>query len=102
MPSDTSSPVGIATSMRPALFGGPDSELAATVHQTHQVPHAIVVAELPRGDRRVPQSLDELRGARVGRRQAGHGIGGDQGGRVRAYHLVAIQGELVSIGVEAL
>src|ERR1035437_2572683 len=84
------------------LFRGPDSELAAAVQKSHQVPHAVVIAVTPGWDLGIPQGLDELRRARIRRRQTGHSVRGDQGGRMGIAHLVAIQRELVSIGVYAL
>src|ERR1017187_6891904 len=84
------------------LFRGPDSELAGAGQKSHQVPHAVVIAVSPGWDLGIPQGLDELRRARIRRRQTGHSVRGDQGGRMGIAHLVAIQRELVSIGVYAL
>src|ERR1039458_2670123 len=79
------------------LFRGPDSELAAAVQKSHQVPHAVVIAVSPGWDLGIPQGLDELRRARIRRRQTGHSVRGDQGGRMGIAHLVAIQRELADI-----
>src|SRR5580692_2806832 len=59
-----------------ALLWSPDAELAAQVHEAHQVEHAVVVAVLARWDRRVPERFSEFFGAGfIGCGQTCDGVG---------------------------
>jgi hypothetical protein len=55
----------------------PYAELAAAVQHTQQIEHPVVVALLPRRDRRVPRSVHEIARTRLCRGQRRHGRSAD-------------------------
>ena len=80
-----------------------DAEVAAAVQHAHDVEHAVEVALLARGHRRVPQLFHE--GLRVGTRrrgQAPHGRGGEHARRVARRQRLAIERIAIREGADAL
>ena len=80
----------------------PGAEAPAHMQHREQIKRPIEIALFSRRDGRIPQRLNELSGTRIGRGQAGHGVGGNQARTVRRVQWLARQRVEAAVGLHAL